>query len=89
MAIARVRANAPSLADRVIAMFDEYRSAPDREAHDTEYVTRLRDQVRAYEQRFNINSSEIHARIEEGTLVESLDVCDWIFAVRRLELAEA
>lgn len=40
----------------------------------------LRARVESYEARFGIPSDEIHAAIDDGRLVESDEVCDWIIA---------
>jgi hypothetical protein len=39
----------------------------------------LEARVAAFEQRFELSSSDIHEAIDAGTLHESADVCTWIF----------
>ncbi|MND09925.1 hypothetical protein D3C83_336340 [compost metagenome] len=50
-------------------------------------MTELRIRVLAYEAQFGIPSSEIHEAIEDGRLVETLDVCEWIMDLYALEQA--
>lgn len=49
----------------------------------------LAAQVAAYEARFGLPSTEIHDAIDDGRLVETLDVCNWIIDYERLVLAES
>ncbi|MBA3413826.1 MAG: hypothetical protein H0U10_01190 [Chloroflexia bacterium] len=39
----------------------------------------VRNRVAAYEREFGIPSSDIHAAIDRGDLVETWEVCGWIF----------
>jgi hypothetical protein len=88
MAMIHKHATTPSFADRILASVEEYRAAPDRHERDRRYIAKLQDDVRAYEQRYNLKSSEIHDRIDDGTLAETIDVSHWIFAVNKLERAK-
>ncbi len=38
----------------------------------------LRQRIRAYEERYQIRSDEVHAAIDSGRLVETAEVCDRI-----------
>jgi hypothetical protein len=89
MASANKHTTSPSFADRVLLAVDEYRNAPDRQERDFRYLARLHNEVRFFEQRYNLASSEIHSRIDDGTLVETADVTRWIFTVNKLERAKA
>ena len=40
----------------------------------------LRARVTAFEEKFGIRTSDIYAAIDEGRIVESAEVCDWIMA---------
>lgn len=89
MAVTRIQTNASSFSERVLSTVDEYRNAPDRDARDRRYLEDLRIELRDYEERFGVKSSEIHDRIDDGTLLETVDVCHWIIAVNKLERAKA
>lgn len=81
--------HAPGFAERILSTVDAYRNAPDRDEHDLRSIANVQDEVRTFEQRYNLKSSEIHHRIDDGTLVETVDVSRWIFAVNKLERAKA
>lgn len=49
----------------------------------------LGDRVAAYERQFGMPSSEIHAAIDRGDLVETLEVCKWIMDYESLLRAES
>jgi|GEM_PF-2722291 len=87
MATTRKNPVAPDFTRRVLEVVENYRTAPDRLARDERYLANLRDEIREYEQRYNLKSAEIHDRIDDGTLVETLDVGHWIIAVNKLERA--
>jgi hypothetical protein len=52
-----------------------------------ESTRELQVNIRAYEERFGISSEDIHAAIEDGRLVETEDVCDWIMDYELLKRA--
>lgn len=60
----------------------------EREANDPVLVAarlqELRDRVAAYEREFGMPSTEIHAAIDRGDLIETNEVCSWILAYHRL-----
>ena len=62
------------------------RDTPERH---TEYMNELRSRVLAYEAQFGIPSSEVHEAIEDGRLVETLDVCEWIMDFEVLEWSKS
>ncbi|HEX5498847.1 MAG TPA: hypothetical protein VFX03_06465 [Thermomicrobiales bacterium] len=45
----------------------------------------LRQRIRAYEERYQIRSDEVHAAIDSGRLVETEEVCDWIMDYELLQ----
>lgn len=60
--------------------------------HDTALLRRiahqqdaLRQRIRAYEDRCQIRSDEVHAAIDSGRLVETEEVCDWIMDYELLQ----
>jgi len=69
-------------ADAMIARFEAQLASPGAaEAHDA----RRRAFVERCEAKYGIPSSEIHQAIDDGRLIESKEVCDWIFAHEVLE----
>ncbi|HYO28995.1 MAG TPA: hypothetical protein VER37_00320 [Thermomicrobiales bacterium] len=52
-------------------------------------MQRLRDRVVADERRFGLPSADTHAAIDRGDLVETFDVCRWMFAADSLVRAES
>jgi predicted transcriptional regulator len=50
-----------------------------------ESVRELEAQVLAYEQKYGMPTSEVHDAIEDGRLVETEEVCDWILDSEMLE----
>jgi hypothetical protein len=52
-------------------------------------VEALDAEVRAQEARYGIASDDIHAAIEDGRLVETGDVCDWLMDYELLERARS
>lgn len=79
----RIAAESPDAqAERLL---DEIRVLRKARAYRREVETR----VRAYEARFGLPSSEIHAAIDRGDLVETWEVCRWIIAYESLVGAEA
>lgn len=89
MATTKTKASVPSFADRVLHAVADYRSAPDRLERDRRSIERLRAEIRNYERKYEIPSSEIHDRIDNGKLEETADVSNWIFAVNKLARAES
>ena len=87
MAIRHKNPPATDFTRRVLAAVEDYRTAPDRQERDSLYIANLQEEIQAYEQRYNLNASEIHERIDDGTLVETADVSRWIIAVNKLERA--
>jgi hypothetical protein len=65
----------------------------EREANDPILVAarlqELRDRVAAYERQFGLPSSEIHAAIDRGDLIETWEVCGWIMDYESLLRAES
>ena len=54
-----------------------------------EELAALRSRVLAYEEQFGIPSSEVHEAIEDGRLVETLDVCEWIMDIEILQWSKS
>lgn len=57
---------------------------PERHA---EFTAELQDRVLACEAKYGIPSSDVHDAIEEGRLVETLEVCEWLMDLYALEQA--
>ena len=54
----------------------------------TRMLEETRERVKQYERVYNLPSEDIHRAIDAGELVETLDVCRWIFLhnlLRRVE----
>ena len=45
---------------------------------------RLRSELESYEVRFGIPSSEVAARLSDGSLEETADVCSWLISIQSL-----
>lgn len=54
----------------------------------SQLIAELRRRVKLYEDRYGIESSCLHRAIDEGTLVEDLEVGRWIFQYNLLLRAE-
>ena len=52
-------------------------------------MQRLRERVAAYERQYGIPSAEVHAAIDRGDLIETWEVCGWIFDYESLVRAES
>jgi hypothetical protein len=52
--------------------------------HYQDRLCELKDSVARYEERFGIPSNQIHDAIENNTLIETEEVCDWIMAYELL-----
>ena len=50
-----------------------------------ESVRELEAQVLAYEQKYGMPTSEVHDAIEDGRLIETLEVCEWLMDADMLE----
>lgn len=48
-------------------------------------ISALQTRIAEYERRFGIASSHVHDAIDEGTLAESADVCDWLMDYEMLQ----
>jgi len=65
----------------------------EREANDPVQMAArlqaLRDRVAACERQFGLPSSEIHAAIDRGDLIETWEVCRWIMEYESLLRADS
>ena len=77
-----VTPTAKELADRLLAEQDVIRRY-------VEELAALRSRVLAYEEQFGIPSSEVHEAIEDGRLVETLEVCEWIMDFEILQWSKS
>lgn len=62
-----------------------WRQLEESKTHVNERRAKLEATIAEYERRYGFPSSEIHDRIEAGTLHETYDVCQWIFEVNALD----
>jgi hypothetical protein len=54
----------------------------------TRMLEETRECVKQYERIYNVPSEDIHRAIDAGELVETLDVCRWIFLYNLLSRVE-
>ncbi len=52
-------------------------------------VERLQSKIHDYETRYEIDSADVPAAIEDGRLTESSEVCDWLLDFELLQRAKA
>jgi hypothetical protein len=78
------------------AEMEKYRKMAEeilRQGNDPElqarYLRELKENVARCEAKFGIPSEDIHDAIEEGRLVETLEVCDWIMDYNSLQRIHA
>lgn len=67
------------------ALADQLLAEQDVIKRYVENMKAIHSRVLACEEKFGIPSSEIHEAIDDGRLVETLEVCEWIFDVELLE----
>lgn len=48
-------------------------------------IRELEERVLAYEQKFGIESADVHEAIDSGRLKETLEVCDWLMDFEMLK----
>ncbi len=81
VALNQTKLTSNQLADQLLtemAVSDRYR----------ESVRELEAQVLAYEKKYGIPTSDVHDAIEDGRLIETEEVCDWILDSEMLARAK-
>ncbi len=69
------------------SLTEQWVAKNDTPEHHAAHTAELRSRVLAYEAQFGISSSDIHHAIEDGRLVETLEVCEWLMDLYALEQA--
>lgn len=69
--------------EEIVAYIKYQMEHPDPE-RDAAHRRELGERVAAYERRFGFPSAEIHQRIDDGSLHEDFDVCDWLMTLSAL-----
>lgn len=57
----------------------------DDPVYQAQRLAELKQRVEAYELQFGMASEDVHAAIDAGTLVEDLDVCNWLMDFHQLQ----
>lgn len=51
-------------------------------------LAEMKERVSRYEEKFGLSSNHIHQAIDNGDLVETDEVCDWILTFEALQMSD-